>query len=127
MVAEDSGENIKRLKTWFMNRRTKAKGLAGKKSTKRESTIHRSSRRPKSNVDWGKPCEEQFFSKTSESFKVPAEGLASEEADKKQTAVCIPSRTHPMTSDVMDDLLLERDSVLIQDKEYHEMMCDSDW
>ncbi|XP_062567201.1 uncharacterized protein LOC134229468 [Saccostrea cucullata] len=127
-VADDSGENIKRLRTWLTNRRTKAKaGCAGKKSTKRKSTVHRSSQRPKSNVDWGKPCEEQLSSLTSASSKVPAESLASDAEDKKRTSMFIPRRTHPMTSEVMDDLLHERDSVLIEDKEYHEMMCDSDW
>ncbi|XP_061182635.1 uncharacterized protein LOC133190970 [Saccostrea echinata] len=129
-ASEDSGESVKRVKTWFINRRTKAVAeLSGRgKPSKRRSTIHQASQRPKRSktcMEWKRTHEEQLVSINIPSASSPGNATISNVSNKKQTSVHFPCRRNRVTSGVVDDRLLARYAEMIEDKEYHEMMYDS--
>ncbi|XP_062579978.1 uncharacterized protein LOC134241976 [Saccostrea cucullata] len=120
-ASEDSGESIKRVKTWFANRRVKALAeLSGKrKPTKRRLTLLPASQRSTpSKTDWRRTSGEQPVSTI-----IPSASSSDNEVSNKKH---VPCKKCQVTSSALDDLLLARYAELIEDKEFHEMVFDSD-
>ncbi|XP_022319571.2 uncharacterized protein LOC111122223 [Crassostrea virginica] len=128
MIAKKCGENVKRLKTWFNNRRVKARNEFDRKKSKdrrrRKSTgdVTYKKMQQTTTPDWR---VEQTIDPSDK--RVHHSQKERKRSYRKRSMMYIPHRRPLHPDRAAEDLVMERDAELIDDKEYHEILYDSDW
>ena len=115
------------LQTWFNNRRVKARNEFDRKKSKdrhrRKSTGDVTYKIQQTTTpDWRL---EQTIDPSDK--RVHYSQKERKRAYRKRSMMYIPQRRPLHPDRAAEDLVMERDAELIDDKEYHEILYDSDW
>ena len=116
------------LQTWFNNRRVKARNEFDRKKSKdrrrRKSTgdVTYKKMQQTTTPDWR---VEQMIDPSDK--RVHHSQKERKRAHRKRSMMYIPHRRALHPDRAAEDLVMERDAELIDDKEYHEILYDSDW